>query len=745
MRVSCVTTTRVIGRLLMAVCLGALASLVMVGPAAGQLEPVAIDDVRLDQTDDSSQLQLQADGALIWTQYRDADSNLVVELPNTVLGSSIEDLIRDSGLVSSVELVTESNGDRPLTKIVVRTRDDAESELMVDDRTLQLTLTRSGAVVTAASPLPDVADETAPVAVADTAPAPIETEPIQPEPIQPEPQPVMAEVSEPVMEEPSYEAEPVSTEVASAPMAPVALGTADEPVYAPPPLGVTATRLEGVMLEDTTDGKIVRVLGDGDFDYSTFVLENPRRFVVDLRGVVNTSPQSTVPVNDMRVERVRMAQFSPQPSPVARVVFDLVGDSIPLLERGSDGLAVRFADPGAVSAAPVAMASQSSEPSSAFVEEQSQETATVEPWSESTIETEPFETASAETDEWAEDAPLIIEQPSEAPLPRTAESTRSDVSLFEAQDVEISTPSAQVESQPENGFGVRTIGAEKEYFGEPISMSLKDADITEVLRSIARLSNLNIVIQPGVSGPVTVELDRVPWDQALEQVLKLNRLGMELEGNILRIAPASVLQAEARERQQLEMARALSVPLRTVIKRISYARADEVARILTTGQQNTGPNIGGVQLSAGGIMSQRGSVSIDPRTNTLIIQELPDYLDTVIQIIENIDIPEKQVMIEARIVETTRNFSRTLGVAWGFDAVSDRQFGNTTGLQFPNNGNVSGGVNLLTGGGQRPVGDQPGQRAEHLHARRTAPGGRKRRSGQCHLGTEGRDAEQPGC
>jgi type IV pilus assembly protein PilQ len=96
-------------------------------------------------------------------------------------------------------------------------------------------------------------------------------------------------------------------------------------------------------------------------------------------------------------------------------------------------------------------------------------------------------------------------------------------------------------------------------------------------------------------------------------------------------------------------------------------------------------------------MSQRGSVLVDARTNTLIIQELPSFMDQVVQIIENLDIPEDQVMIEARIVETTKQFSRTLGIEWGFLGVSSPATGNTTGLQFPNNGAAEGSVNLLTG------------------------------------------------
>ena len=191
-----------------------------------------------------------------------------------------------------------------------------------------------------------------------------------------------------------------------------------------------------------------------------------------------------------------------------------------------------------------------------------------------------------------------------------------------------------------------------------------------------------MVVDPDVRGRVTVELVQVPWDQALEQVLKINGLGYELEGNIMRIAPIEKLRKEAQEQQQLLAARALSVPLSTVIRRISYAKAGEIAGVLT---------------ARGGVMSNRGTVIVDRRTNTLILKELPSFMNTVIAIIENLDIPEPQVMIEARIIETTKRFSRTLGIEWGFQGVSSAATGNTTGLEFPNNGTVDGGVNLLTG------------------------------------------------
>jgi type IV pilus assembly protein PilQ len=225
---------------------------------------------------------------------------------------------------------------------------------------------------------------------------------------------------------------------------------------------------------------------------------------------------------------------------------------------------------------------------------------------------------------------------------------------------------------------------ERVYTGEPIDLKVTNADVTEVLRTFAQISGLNIVVQPGVSGQVTAELDNVPWDQALEQILKINGLSYELEGNVMRIAPVTILRQEAQEKQQLAQAQALSIPLRTVFRRLSYADAEQIASLLRSGQA--------------GLLSQRGSVIVDSRTNSLIIKELPQFMDTVISVIDRLDTPEPQVMIEARIIETTKRFTREIGIDWGFDFLADASHGNTTGLVFPNNVSGGGDVNLPGGG-----------------------------------------------
>jgi len=231
-----------------------------------------------------------------------------------------------------------------------------------------------------------------------------------------------------------------------------------------------------------------------------------------------------------------------------------------------------------------------------------------------------------------------------------------------------------------NPFESRSIGqTDRQYTGEPLTLNLKDADIKDTLQKFSELTNLNIVLDPDVRGTVTVSLTDIPWDQALELILKINGLGYVLEGNVMRIAGTQKLASEEAGRQSLLKAQENNRPTKTVIQKLSYATADAAA------------------ATAKKVMSARGDIFVDSRSNLLIIRELPEYLPTVLDLIKSLDTPVQQVMIEARIVEATRTFSKRLGIAWGFTATADQTTGNTTGLVFPNNGSVVGAVSLPNG------------------------------------------------
>ncbi|HWC64484.1 MAG TPA: type IV pilus secretin PilQ, partial [Thermoanaerobaculia bacterium] len=262
----------------------------------------------------------------------------------------------------------------------------------------------------------------------------------------------------------------------------------------------------------------------------------------------------------------------------------------------------------------------------------------------------------------------------------------SEDPLFESAEVMLDQQEKPVDKQElANTYKSRTVGGgETQYTGEPISLDLKDADIKDVFRTISELTGLNIVIDPDVRGTVTVRLENVPWDQALELILKQNGLGYIIENNVMRIATTGKLQREEQERAALDLARQASLPTKTVIKRLSYANVGQAAATLKR------------------VMSPRGDVIVDERTNTLIIREIQDYMPTVLQLLENLDRPTEQVIIESRIVETTKTFGHTLGVNWGFSGVADAAHGNTTNLVFPNNGNLAGTVFTRPNGAAQP-------------------------------------------
>jgi len=285
---------------------------------------------------------------------------------------------------------------------------------------------------------------------------------------------------------------------------------------------------------------------------------------------------------------------------------------------------------------------------------------------------DPIATLLAPTPALAAARPVLLAQGPAAPAPAPAAAATAAVMTQQQQ------PSATPAVEQGQARIVRQTG--REYNGHPITLDFQQADLRLVLRAFNEISGLNIVIDPTVQGSVDVALRDVPWDQALDIILRANKLGYILDGTIVRIAPLTVLADEEGQRRKLADEQALAGQLHVLTKTLSYARAEDLQTLLTRSA-----------------LSQRGTVQIDPRTNTLIISDLSDRLQTASQLIETLDKAQPQVEIEARIVQTNRNFARELGVQWGFSGRADAALGNTTNLAFPNNGNLSGRVGPLQG------------------------------------------------
>jgi type IV pilus assembly protein PilQ len=203
------------------------------------------------------------------------------------------------------------------------------------------------------------------------------------------------------------------------------------------------------------------------------------------------------------------------------------------------------------------------------------------------------------------------------------------------------------------------------YSGRLISLDLQDTDIDNALRIIAEVSNLNIVASDEVTGKVTLSLTDVPWDQALDVILKSNGLDKVLEGNVMRIAPVDKLRAERESFKQARQAEEELEPLVVKYLRVSYAKAAELKSLVET------------------VLSERGSVAYDERSNQLIVKDVRKGLKNVIELVKKVDLRTPQVLLETQIVEAKRNLTRELGSELGFQYIQSPSTGNGTGLNFP--------------------------------------------------------------
>lgn len=192
------------------------------------------------------------------------------------------------------------------------------------------------------------------------------------------------------------------------------------------------------------------------------------------------------------------------------------------------------------------------------------------------------------------------------------------------------------------------------YTGEKLSLNFQDIDVRSVLQLIADFTDLNLVASDTVAGNITLRLQNVPWDQALDLVLKTKGLDKRQVGNVLLVAPAD--EIAARERQELESQKQIAelAPLRRELIQVNYAKAADMAKLFQS-----------VTSADGASSDARGSVTVDDRTNSIIAYQTQDRLDELRRIIAQLDIPVRQVMIEARIVEANVDYDKALGVRWG--------------------------------------------------------------------------------
>jgi type IV pilus assembly protein PilQ len=210
------------------------------------------------------------------------------------------------------------------------------------------------------------------------------------------------------------------------------------------------------------------------------------------------------------------------------------------------------------------------------------------------------------------------------------------------------TPAVNLAAEQKAMAGQQPAMAGPKYTGEPISVNLKDVDLKDFFRLIHEISGLNVVLDPNVHGTLTVVLDDVPWDQALDIVLKNNDLARELEGNVLRIATVGTLKNEADARRAQIDSEALAVEKVSVTRFLSYAKAKDVL------------------ITVKKFLSQRGDVVADDRTNAIVVNDIPKVLPIIDRLLTQLDRKTQEVEIEARVVAATRQFARDIGTQLGF-------------------------------------------------------------------------------
>ncbi|MFZ0735556.1 MAG: type IV pilus secretin PilQ [Candidatus Acidiferrales bacterium] len=390
---------------------------------------------------------------------------------------------------------------------------------------------------------------------------------------------------------------------------------------APPSVAPSAAgaAIEHVRLEQSGSDTQVSVTGNGPLSYHVLRLTNPDRVVLDFSGSHVKTAERTIASNLDPVREIRLAQFAPQ---VARVVIDLRESAPYTVNAKGNTVTVQFvagsSSKGAAKPVPGADAT---------------------PVTTTQVPAPPVVLSPAVV------LPASLTQPSAA----LASASEPKIALASsttaaANPSDITRPGATVAQ------AAATPAPAAKYSGEPISVNLKDVDLRDFFRLIHEISGLNIVLDPSVKGNLTIVLDDVPWDQALDIVLKNNDLEKQLDGNVLRIATQDTIKKEAEETRDLAKAQAESADIVTTTRVLSYAKSDDMVSTLKK------------------FLSSRGDVISDPRSNTVIIRDIPSVLPVMDNLIRQLDRKSQQVEIEARVVAANRSFTRQLGTELAFSA-----------------------------------------------------------------------------
>ena len=437
----------------------------------------------------------------------------------------------------------------------------------------------------------------------------------------------------------------------------------------------TPSQLDRVNVIRDTDTIRVEMKASGVVTPKLSTLDSPARVVVDLPETVMATGQTRIAVGAEGVKGVRIGMDG-QSHPTTRVVVDLEKACAYELTPGPAGrlvltlhanpVAQAPAESQAVTADASASASHPMSPFSPRVMDVASAKADVKPAADNSaapsnfVVVEPAYQAKNEANksDAATDEPTVRAQEAAARFSDKTAVELLPVSMHAAPQAQSSSAPAQsstgaspavnlaAEQKAQMGQPAATSGPH--YTGEPISVNLKDVDLKDFFRLVHEISGLNVVLDPNVHGTLTIVLDDVPWDQALDIVLKNNDLARELEGNVLRIATVETLKKEADARRAQIESEALAVEKVSVTRFLSYAKAKDA--IVTVKK----------------FLSQRGDVVADDRTNAVIVNDIPKVIPVIDRLLSQLDRKTQEVEIEARVVAATRQYARDIGTQMGF-------------------------------------------------------------------------------
>jgi type IV pilus assembly protein PilQ len=536
-------------------------------------------------------LDAQANGPFEYTTYRPSESLYVLDLSGVSAGDTSGARVVPSELVKSYRLSTYTAGQKPVVRLEILLRPGITPRLArTGNQELTLFVSANGNADASAEP------------VALTAPPAAK------------PAPVLGE-----------------GKPAPASLKPIAAKSSESN-------GPSAEfqNIEQVNLAQVGAQTEVNVVGNAKLTYHVSRLHNPDRIVLDFSGARLKTSEKQIASNLDPVKEIRLAQFTPQ---VSRIVIDLRTPARYNVNASGNAVTVAFR---AEAATPASGGSSDSAPAAnSQLDDVTTTKAISAPPAPENIPSPVSALPSALTLPSAALAVPVAPAPQPAAAaakPASANTGYTEISDSTTAPAPASSAAAQqAATPPPTG----------RYSGEPISVNLKDVDLRDFFRLIHEISGLNVVVDPAVKGSLTIVLDDVPWDQALDIVLKNNDLDKQLDGNVLRIATKETLKREAEQNRDLAKAQAESADVVTTTRVLSYAKASDMVPTLKK------------------FLSSRGDILADTRSNTLIIRDIPTVLPVLDNLLRQLDRKSQQVEIEARVVAANRSFSREIGTQFG--------------------------------------------------------------------------------